>query len=328
MIEFPALNHSFGRSLRGRWGLSLLVFACGVGLVLLYVPGPDYYSPRLIRSVWGTGHLLLFCLLGLTLGTVVAPRWRGSALSLFLLSFLCLVLIGAATELLQNLTPSRDPSTQDWWVDMWGGLLGLALSRNMRVRLPELWRRALPLLVLPGVLLCLLPLAVTAADDWVAYRQFPVLSGLENPLEMTRWRGNAPYQRTDQISRRGCCSLEADLQPGLFSGVGLHAFPGDWRGYRNFHMDVWSARPVTLTLRINDLEHDRGSQQYSDRFNRQIRLRRGWNVVDIPLAVIARAPAGRSMDMANIRDIGLFSYRLDRSVRIYIDNVRLSGQSN
>lgn len=304
------------------WTL-FLALACVGGLVLLYVPGPDYYSPRVVRAAWAMGHLFLFALLGLASARFLEPRWRGAGLSLFVVLGTALILLGGVTELLQGLTSYRDPSTRDWWVDSWGTLMGLALSGPLRKRFPRPWGRTLPLIFLPGACLCLLPLTIAAVDDRVAGLQFPVLSSMENPLELTRWSGDAPYRRSHLIAWRGCCSLAVDLRPGGFSGVVERHFPADWRGYRLLHLNIHTDRSLHLTIRVNDHEHELGPQRYSDRFNRRLSLKPGWNAVNIPLKAIERAPAGRTMDMARLSDIGLFAQNLTRPQRIEIDNMRL-----
>lgn len=307
---------------RRLWALSLAL-ACLGGLVLLYVPGPDYYSPRLVRAAWASGHLFLFALLGLASARFLEPRWRGGGLSIFVILAIALILLGGITELLQGLTSYRDPSTRDWWVDGWGALMGLALSGALRKRFARPWRRALPLIFLPGACLCLLPLTIAAVDDHVAALQFPVLSSMENPLELTRWSGDAPYRRNHHRAWRGCCSLAVDLQPGGFSGVTERHFPGDWRGYRLLHLNIHADHPLHITIRVNDHTHELGPQRYSDRFNRRLSLKPGWNAINIPLKAIARAPAGRTMDMERLTDIGLFAHDLAQSQQIEIDNMRL-----
>lgn len=309
-----------GRRLRRILVLSVLSL---IGVVLLYVPGPDYYSPRLVREVWAMGHLGLFCLLAITLSTWLAPRWRGAIGWFVVWALLGLILLGGATELLQGLTSYRDPSYSDWWVDGWGAALGLSISPSVRLRMPRWWRSKLPLMALPGVALCLLPLGITVADDWNAQRQFPVLSSLETGLEMTRWSGDAGFRRSERRATDGHWSLEIDLKPGRYSGVSLRHFPGDWRGYRLLHMDLWVPLSRDLVLRVNDLQHDLGEQRFTDRFNRRLTLHPGWNTVDIPLTDIAHAPATRTMNMAEIRDIGLFAMNVKKPQTLYLDNLRL-----
>ena len=318
----PALVKAARKGL-GRKTAILLWLLCGVGLVLLYVPGPDYYSPRLIRAAWTLGHVGLFCLLAMAIAYAAIPFWKRSGAKLFLVLALALVAIGALTELLQGLTSYRDPTLEDLWLDTWGGLMGLALTGPLRRSLPRLWRRSVILLVLPGVALSFLPLTVAAVDDYIEWRQFPVLSDLETPLEMVRWHASGPAHRTDKLAWQGCCSLAVKLQPGGFSGVSARHFRGDWRGYRTFHMDIHANHRLQLILRINDAEHEYSPQHYTDRFNRKLFLKPGWNAVNIPLSAILNGPAHRHMDMARIRDIGLYVYNLKRPETINIDNMRL-----
>ena len=69
-------------------------------------------------------------------------------------------------------------------------------------------------------------------DEWMAEKQFPVLSDFENPLEVHRWVGDAKFDIDKTISLHGTSSLKVRLNTSKYSGVFLKYFPSDWQGYR------------------------------------------------------------------------------------------------
>lgn len=296
---------------------------CALGLLLLFVPSPGYYSPRLIRAIWGMGHLGLFCGLALVAIYWLAPRWHGSGWRLAAYVLLGLVVLGGATELLQGLTPEREPSFIDLWLDFWGSLLGIALSPRFHATIARRWRAKVVIFAIPGVLISALPVWMTAADDASSYRQFPLLASFETGLETLRWSGGADFARTDQVSKKGRYSLAVTTRAGDFSGVYIRHFPSNWMDYRTLHLDVFATQPLRLTLRINDLQHEQQRMGYEDRFNRPLDLRAGWNAINVPLDQVALAPRQRLLDLAHVRELGIFATQVTEPQTFYIDNLRL-----
>jgi hypothetical protein len=115
------------------------------------------------------------------------------------------------------------------------------------------------------------------------------------------------------------------MDTSLYSGVALEYFPGDWSGFRALEIEILNPSPESLdiTCRIHDRRHEKGEQRHSDRFNKMYRLQPGWNNLRIDLEEVARAPAGRTMDLGEIRFVGLFATKLPASRTIFIDYVRL-----
>ncbi len=78
-----------------------------------------------------------------------------------------------------------------------------------------------------------------------------------------------------------------------------------------------------MTLRINDLAHDLGENAYNDRFNTNLVLPPGEHSFRLDLDTVREAPSGRSMDMQNIRRLGLFVSRLPEPGTVYLRDIRL-----
>ena len=110
-----------------------------------------------------------------------------------------------------------------------------------------------------------------------------------------------------------------------YSGVALAYFPNDWRGYGVLRLEILnpSQGEIDITCRIHDLRHEEGNQRHEDRFNKTFRLRPGWNHLQIDLKEVARAPAGRTLDLGTIRAVGVFATRLPTPRTIFLDHIRL-----
>jgi hypothetical protein len=115
------------------------------------------------------------------------------------------------------------------------------------------------------------------------------------------------------------------MDTSLYSGITLVHFPRNWRGYRFLVLEVFTPSPegLEVTCRIHDRQHEEGEQRYEDRFNKNFHLRPGWNCIRIDLDEVTRAPVGRTMDLGEIREVGLFASRLPVPRTIFVDYVRL-----
>jgi len=175
------------------------------------------------------------------------------------------------------------------------------------------------------LLVACLPLAVALSDEVIARFQFPVLSDFETPFETSRWDGGARYSADSSVARHGKASMRVDMDTSLYSGVALVYFPMDWRGYSILSLELLnpSQGGIDITCRIHDLRHEEWGQRYEDRFNKVFRLRPGWNHLQIDLKEVARAPAGRTLDLSTIRAVGVFATRLPTPRTIFLDHMRL-----
>lgn len=302
--------------LRTHWCLTLAALISP----LLFLGGPDWASPPLYRSLWGLGHLLLFALLGVWLQRVRPLHhwwhWLFGTLGALVAS---LLIEGIQSQV------GREANWRDvlgnltgFWLGMfwahgtcarvkngvWGGrLLGLSLL---------VWQLASP--------------AQQAFDSWYRLQQFPVLANLENPRDLRAWTGD--LARVTQPVAEGRYSLAIRLASkpsgqGRYTGAELKHLWGDWRGYRTLNFALYSHQPLTLTLRINDRQHDRFGNRYEDRFNRALSLTSGWNHFSIPLEDIFAAPEGRRMNPAQVQRLLLFTRRSDEPEVFYLDDLRL-----
>jgi hypothetical protein len=269
------------------------------------------------------GHVAAFSLWSYLL--VRSGPVRGGSLRFRRVTVLAFCLLaGSATEGIQWAT-GGDASLGDLLRDIVGGAVTLgwfAPPADARNGSPS--RIAS---VLAGILLLAasLPLCAALMDEALARRQFPVLSDFETPFETSRWGGSARISADRSVARNGKTSLRVDMDTSLYSGLFLEYFPRDWRGFRFLVAEVLNPSPkdIRITCRIHDRRHDEGEQRFEDRYNHAYNIPPGWSELRIDLRDVARAPAGRAMDLGQIRAVGLFATALQENRTLYIDFVRL-----
>jgi hypothetical protein len=162
-----------------------------------------------------------------------------------------------------------------------------------------------------------------AWNDWKIQNQLPLISDMETATDLRNWSGNVSLSRT--VFAKGSSSLKILLSTDLYSGAGLKNMPRDWRGYQRLAFEIFNPGQdsLQLTIRINDKAHDQGGHQYSDRFNRDLKVNPGWNHFEIPLAEIESAPSTRKMDLGNMLGLGLFATNLEKPRVVFFDDFRL-----
>lgn len=291
--------------------------------VFLFAGGPGYRAPRSVAAAWDLGHVGAFSLWSFLLlswkpvAEKSVPAQWGLVLSFCLLA-------GGATEGIQRVT-GGDASAGDFFRDITGGMITLSWFGPSARNLRDAARWGARCLAAILMIVVSIPLAAAVSDETIARSQFPTLSDFETPLEANRWDGDARFSVSRSFARHGKASLRVEMDAALYPGVSLVYFPGDWRGYRFLSMEVLNPSPegISLTCRIHDRLHEEGEQRYDDRFNRTFRLPTGWSNILIDLGEVARAPAGREMDLGRIRSVGLFATKLQHRRTIYLDSVRL-----
>ncbi len=307
--------------------MKYLVLILAICLVLLFVGGPGYHSPRSYQSAWDLGHILLFSIL-----TYLLIRlWKkvsGASFVKQCASVLAIGLIfGAATEFSQNWLQARSPSFGDMVRNLAGCLVTLAFLAPSLKTVPKIRLRAFQLGVLVVLVFLLVPLSKALIDETIAGTQFPVLADFETPFERDRWTGGADFEITRDAATSGESSMRIQLTTDQYSGVNLRFFPRDWREFGSLKFDICltSSESLSIVCRIHDIYHyiEGGSGDYYDRFNRNFTIEPGWNHIQIPLDDVAHAPKERTMDLSRIDGLGIFVVRLPKREVVYLDHVRL-----
>ena len=289
--------------------------------LLLFVGGPDAASLRSFRYIWGMGHVFCFAL-----WSYFYLRWKPEqSFVRQLISVVVLVfLVGGSVELIQGQI-GREASWVDLGNDVIGGLAAVIFFSAARKSLPFWGLKWLQALVVLLVVWSFLPVGRVIIDDFIAWEQFPLLSGFETPFEASRWNGSAHRKVVDDIHYTGHSSLQVQLSTHLYSGLGLKDFPRDWSDYSAVSLQVFNPDSENLKLhfRIHDRYHYDHKNAYSDRFNTSFNLRPGWNHLQVALDKVAHAPKNRLLDLTQVTGMGVFVGRLPHQRTIYLDDVKL-----
>lgn len=303
--------------------LLLAIMLTSLLALLLIDLGDD--KSRILKAIFNFGHLPLFGTFALVLLWVLNKRrWPVWDRRYYFISFLITIILGAATELLQMLTPDRYFEAEDIIHDALGAFTFLALAYPSS---GYSWGK-LKIFKIISVLIIIsatLPAFFAIYDTWNMNRDLPALGSFETRLEMGRWLANeSTFSRSKKHAVHGSYSLEAHFPPGEYPGIALEYMIDDWSGYDGFSFDVYleGSDPLPVVVRINDVLHN---QMYDDRFNRRFLLKPGSNSISMSLDDVRKAPRGRVMDMSRIMNVCVFSYRLKEARTLFFDDFRLVG---
>lgn len=301
--------------------LRYLAFASTLVIApLFFMGGPGWSDGPLFKSAWNLGHILFFALL--TLAVQPWKIWTGWRL--WGICTLAVLLLGTGIELLQYGT-NRQVDWQDVLrnqVGLWAVLAARPLASHTGESRLATW--SMRLIV---ALLLTIQVGATASVAIQQYRVgqlLPALYDFGHSDPSPFWDGviTPVPDKTADTQERG---LRISLSTARYSGVSLHNFPSDWRRYDHFIIDLYNPQdhPLQMTLRINDMEHDLGNNDYHDRFNTRLTLAPGANRFELDLNNIRTAPEGRSMNMKAVRRLILFTVGLSEPKTLFLRDIRL-----
>jgi hypothetical protein len=306
-------------------GVAWLLVSAGLLLFLFLGDDPD--TTRFWAAVFDFGHTPMFGTLALAVLHFVRARRpdhsdRHSRWTAFGLT----VAVGAVTELLQFIQPSRDPSLEDLARDAAGAASFLLMSPGgaeppgrAEVGGGRRRRQALAAVSVALVLAAGAHLLSTAVLYVERDAAMPTLFRMDGSWWEQRLIG--VHDATLLPGSNGG-SAGIELRPALYPGITFSEPYPDWRAFRqlSFSVSAETDTPIALTIRIDDAWHD---NRYLDRFNRSVKIPPGGTRVVIRVDDIRRAPDRREMDLAHIRRILLFAYKLQAPVRIHVGPLRL-----
>lgn len=305
--------------------ITLNLLLCLLVLPFFFVAGPDYYSTDSFKYFWNFGHPIFFALANIALLKILARQRKISLHLQCAIAVIFTAIAGLSIELVQS-NFSRNPDIGDFCRNFLGLMIALFWfsTQGRHLAKANLYTgRAVSLLGSAYMLISMLNIYAT---EYTRLQRLPQLLSFESTSERQQISANNRTVISSDFAAEGAQSLKIYLDRARYSGLSIRKIPSDWSHYQKLALSLYNPtdEPIKLTLRIDDLSHSRNPKKgYSDRFNRQIALSKGWTHWQIPLADIAGAPRGRSLNTQQISNIGLFSSHLSKPRIVYLDNLRL-----
>jgi VanZ family protein len=295
-----------------------------IGAVLFFYGGPDYHSIRSIKYLWNFGHIIFYCILSY----VLLLNWNKLKLKSYHRQIFWILIItlcfGLIVEFIQA-GINRTPDIGDLARNFMGSFIALLFfaPKKNGVDFYKLCVSKFILIII--ILFQIVPVINLIRDEQNAKIEFPILSGFESKLELTRWQGDSEFILSNKIKTLGESSLKIFLNTSKYSGISLKYFPKNWSTYNILSYKIYNPQNdfLKLTCRIHDKKHIESEQVYSDRFNRTYTIFKGWNTMEINLNDVRNAPFKRKMDMNNIYGFGIFVISQKETKTIYLDDVIL-----
>lgn len=297
--------------------LFMLVTLVVIIAPFFFIGGPDKTSGPIFGAIWNLGHIIFFALV------LMAVQIKSSLTSWrrWLLVTLIVFSLGCLIEYLQSKI-GREANWQDVINNLAGAWFGMFWLQRANLMV---WLARLAVLVL------LVPpfahLAQLVHSKYQAVQMFPVLADFEQDAQLHRWAG-AGTRSIVQFAPDNRV-LKVELGTERYSGMGLRRFLGDWSHAEVLAFDLYNPdqEPLTMVVRVHDLEHELGDYALNDRFNTRLEIHHGWNHFYFDVAQIQNAAATRKLDLQKIRGIEFFARELPKARVIFVDNLRLESRS-
>jgi len=274
-------------------------------------------------SILDFGHIPLFMVItAMMLWVLDWRRWPITSLKNYILAGAIAIVLSLFTEIFQQFVPGRSFEIRDIVSNLVGSTVLLLIFYQYKRHMQRGSRLAIFGVACLMLLCAGIPVFTSFMEELRAKRDFPLIASFETRWEMKRWISEGSFDRSTLHTTHGNRSLLVNLAPGLYPGASFINPHFTWQDYYSLRFDAFlqGDRPLALTVRINDLEHN---EEYEDRYNRTFTLRPGPNQVIISLSEVEHAPKGRLMDMEHISVLCLFSYKLHEQRTVYFDNFRL-----
>lgn len=104
------------------------------------------------------------------------------------------------------------------------------------------------------------------------------------------------------------------MEGGGYGGLYSFRMAKDWSAYEVLSVVVWSHDRRSLGVRVDD----ENSKNFATRYNGEVTLEQGRNLVQIPVKELAKV-----INPAKIKSMGLFAYEPPKGLTLYFDDIRL-----
>lgn len=302
----------------------LLSIVSGLFLMLLFIDAPAFKNHRLWSEVWNLGHIASFYAWAILLLTI-SKRFQSVTFHYQLaIASTAILTTSIIIEAIQyNL--GRTASASDIFYSLQGGLLAIVFCSNQTQSVNKVILRLYKVSILFSLLLPILLISKITADEVIAHSQFPILSNLETPFEVSRWQTIQSKISVINEEEKQNNVLKVELSGSQYSGLTLEYFKSNWKEYKELKLKLFLIEgALELTVSIHDRPHELQGYDFNDRFTKKIYLKSGWNSFEIPISDIINAPAGRKTDITKIKAITITSRNLSSEKIVFLDDVQLT----
>lgn len=152
-----------------------------------------------------------------------------------------------------------------------------------------------------------------------------ILFDFESDSELDRfhWECHTLFSLSDEHAVHGKKSLKLELFPSDYPGLTPMLASNNWRGYKVFSFDVYSAQQkvIPLTIRIDD---NKNYPDYPDRYNKTFYLQPGANTISVPINMLITSGTNRKLNLKTIYSVLIFTAKPNKKVVLYFDYIRLT----
>lgn len=148
-------------------------------------------------------------------------------------------------------------------------------------------------------------------------------------LDAIPWQCRLIFSLTKDHATSGKQSLKMSYypdQPGAktgYPGLSLLGFDPDWHKAKLLCADIFnpSSEHLVMGLRVDD----RPEPPFEERFNTELDLQPGLNLIKVPLEnlVTSHAQQKRKLNFRRIQSVSLFFIKPESSLSVFVDNIRL-----
>src|SRR5436190_8800757 len=146
-----------------------------------------------------------------------------------------------------------------------------------------------------------------------------VLGNFDRPEDARLWEGGGAatmtFEPRDPTDRNKSCKLV--FSGGSFGGISSFRQPKDWSPYEVLSFVVWSPDRRGMGVRVDD----DNSKNYATRYNGDVTLEAGRNLVQIPIASMKPA-----INPTKVKYVVLFLHEPPKGLIVHIDDIRLGAR--
>ncbi len=145
------------------------------------------------------------------------------------------------------------------------------------------------------------------------------LGTFDRPEDVRLWEGGGSATMTfghrDPTDLNKSCKIV--LNGGSYGGISSYRQPKDWSPYEVLSFVVWSPDRRGMGVRVDD----ENSKNYATRYNGEVTLEAGRNLVQVPLREMKAV-----INLSKIRSLGLFVLDPPKGLTLYFDDIRLGAR--